>query len=215
MGHVFLVHSNSCMLGQKWVWLRSDCINVTSMVQNVLTVVWPEIPTVPGMVSPAPDTTLLESTPAGGNSIYTHPSVQESFSFYRKCLQELSSVCTFNSRPPPSSGSISGSCTESHNAVKLVSQVIITDTERHASQMLCNANQYALDHPLPLFIFAALFSPRSHSFCLSFHPSLALSSHVQNYSLFASLSLFSRRFRRQDVRHGNAVQLCNGLQIDG
>ncbi|KAM9754196.1 semaphorin-3E isoform 1-T2 [Menidia menidia] len=24
----------------------------------------------------------------------------------------------------------------------------------------------------------------------------------------------SRRFRRQDVRHGNAVQLCNGLQID-
>ncbi|XP_060932528.1 semaphorin-3E [Limanda limanda] len=25
----------------------------------------------------------------------------------------------------------------------------------------------------------------------------------------------SRRFRRQDVRHGNAVQLCNGLQIDG
>lgn len=70
------------------------------MVQNVLTVVWPEIPTVPGMVSPAPDTTLLESTPAGGNSIYTHPSVQESFSFYRKCLQELSSVCTFNSRPP-------------------------------------------------------------------------------------------------------------------
>uniref|UniRef100_A0A6Q2XRT1 Sema domain, immunoglobulin domain (Ig), short basic domain, secreted, (semaphorin) 3E n=1 Tax=Esox lucius TaxID=8010 RepID=A0A6Q2XRT1_ESOLU len=24
-----------------------------------------------------------------------------------------------------------------------------------------------------------------------------------------------RRFRRQDVRHGNAVQLCNGLQIDG
>lgn len=113
------------------------------------------------------------------------------------------------------SGSISGSCTESHNAVKLVSQVIITDTERHASQMLCNANQYALDHPLPLSIFPALFSPRSRSLCLSFHPSLALSSHVQNYSLFASLSLFSRRFRRQDVRHGNAVQLCNGLQIDG
>ncbi|KAL0968322.1 hypothetical protein UPYG_G00265340 [Umbra pygmaea] len=25
----------------------------------------------------------------------------------------------------------------------------------------------------------------------------------------------SRRFRRQDVRHGNAVQLCNGQQIDG
>ncbi|XP_061678729.1 semaphorin-3E isoform X2 [Syngnathoides biaculeatus] len=24
-----------------------------------------------------------------------------------------------------------------------------------------------------------------------------------------------RRFRRQDIRHGNAVQLCNGLQIDG
>eukprot|EP00064_Thunnus_orientalis_P001586 superscaffoldBa00000109_g1589 len=24
----------------------------------------------------------------------------------------------------------------------------------------------------------------------------------------------SRRFRRQDVRHGNAVQLCNGMQID-
>ncbi|XP_026167993.1 semaphorin-3E isoform X1 [Mastacembelus armatus] len=25
----------------------------------------------------------------------------------------------------------------------------------------------------------------------------------------------SRRFRRQDVRHGNAVQLCNGFQIEG
>lgn len=210
MDHIFLVHSNSCMLGQKWVWLRSDCISVTSMVQNVLTVVWPEIPTVPGMVSPAPDTTLLESTPAGGNSIYTHSSVQESFSFYCKCLQELSSVCTFNSRHP-----LGFHFRILHNAVKLVSQVIITDTERHASQMLCNANQYALDHPLPLSIFPALFSPRSRSLCLSFHPSLALSSHVQNYSLFASLSLFSRRFRRQDVRHGNAVQLCNGLQIDG
>lgn len=212
MGHIFLVHSNSCMLGQKWVWLRSDCISVTSMVQNVLTVVWPEIPTVPGMVSPAPDTTLLESTPAGGNSIYTHSSVQESFSFYCKCLQELSSVCTFNSRHPlgfhfrilhwKSQCCEAGFPSHYH-------------TERHASQMLCNANQYALDHPLPLSIFPALFSPRSRSLCLSFHPSLALSSHVQNYSLFASLSLFSRRFRRQDVRHGNAVQLCNGLQIDG
>lgn len=27
--------------------------------------------------------------------------------------------------------------------------------------------------------------------------------------------LFFRRFRRQDVRHGNAVQQCNGLQISG
>ncbi|KAM8862138.1 semaphorin-3E [Synchiropus picturatus] len=30
----------------------------------------------------------------------------------------------------------------------------------------------------------------------------------------AGVYLKSRRFRRQDVRHGNAVQLCNGLQID-
>ena len=47
---LLMFHSNSCMLDQKWVWPRSDCINVTSMAQNVLTVVWQEIPTVPGMV---------------------------------------------------------------------------------------------------------------------------------------------------------------------
>lgn len=30
-----------------------------------------------------------------------------------------------------------------------------------------------------------------------------------------SLFFFFRRFRRQDVRHGNAVQQCNGLQLSG
>lgn len=58
-------HSNSCMLDRMRAWPRSDCISVTSMALNVPTVVWPEIPTVPGTVSPAPDTTQLESTPRG------------------------------------------------------------------------------------------------------------------------------------------------------
>lgn len=69
---MLMFHSNSCMLGQKWVWPRSDCISVTSMAQNVLTVVWPEIPTAPGMVLPAPDTILLESTTRGNSTHAPH-----------------------------------------------------------------------------------------------------------------------------------------------
>lgn len=44
--------------------------------------------------------------------------------------------------------------------------------------------------------------------------SLSHSLKCQSNTLLPYPSL-SRRFRRQDVRHGNAVQLCNGLQIDG
>lgn len=82
-------HSNSCMLGQTWVWPRSDCISVTSMALNVPIVVWPEIPTVPGMVSPAPDTTLLESTPRGNS---THTSRGDQFSIPADvCVHDISS----------------------------------------------------------------------------------------------------------------------------
>uniref|UniRef100_A0A3B5AG97 Semaphorin 3E n=1 Tax=Stegastes partitus TaxID=144197 RepID=A0A3B5AG97_9TELE len=33
-------------------------------------------------------------------------------------------------------------------------------------------------------------------------------------SRYYPAGVYTKRFRRQDVRHGNAVQLCNGLQID-
>lgn len=67
---IFWVHSKRCMWGQQWALHKSDCISVISMVQSVLTVAWPETHTVPGMGSPAPDTTLLEFTPRG-NSTHT------------------------------------------------------------------------------------------------------------------------------------------------
>lgn len=92
-------------------------------------------------------------------------------------------------------------------------QVGITAAKRHDRQVLRNPNQYALDHLLlsfPLFtsivpFFPLLLSPISRSLitCSKLLP------------LPLSLCHLSRRFRRQDVRHGNAVQLCNGLQIDG
>lgn len=42
------------------------------------------------------------------------------------------------------------------------------------------------------------------------HASCVWVISMSNFSL-----LFFRRFRRQDVRHGNAVQQCNGLQLSG
>lgn len=66
--------SNSCMSGRKWAWPRSSCTSVTSTAQNVLTVVSPETPTVPGMVSPVPDIILLECT-LRGNHTHTHTHI--------------------------------------------------------------------------------------------------------------------------------------------
>ncbi len=127
------------MWGQKWVWPRSDCISVTSMAQNVPIVVWPETPTVPGMVSPAPATTLLESTQRG-NSTHT-PRQDPSFHSPDVCVCVCDISCSH-----PRFCSIIASCPECHNALRLVYQVIITGSERHDSQVLCNAYQYALDH---------------------------------------------------------------------
>lgn len=67
---IFWFHSKRCMWGQQWASHKSDCTSVISMVQSVLTVAWPETHIVPGMGSPAPDTTLLEFTPRG-NSTHT------------------------------------------------------------------------------------------------------------------------------------------------
>lgn len=113
--------------------------------------------------------------------------------------------------------SIIASCPKCHNALRLVYQVSITCTERHESKVLCNVYQHAPDHltsSFPLFFslfafFLSFLSPMSRTFitCLKL---LSLS-----LSLDLPRSHLSRRFRRQDVRHGNAVQLCNGLQIDG
>lgn len=87
--------------------------------------------------------------------------------------------------------SIIASCPECHNALRLVYQVIITGAERHDNQVLCNANEYALDLLyLPLFSLSFSISDFSLSFLspISHH---TISSHVRNYSLFASLSLIS------------------------
>lgn len=46
------------------------------------------------------------------------------------------------------------------------------------------------------------------------HANVPLHPFFILFYVFAPLHLL-RRFRRQDIRHGNAVQLCNGLQIDG
>lgn len=68
------------MWGQKRVLPRSDCISVPSMVLNVQTVVWLEIPIAPGMVSPALDITLQESTPRGNSTHYKmDPSLLQMF----------------------------------------------------------------------------------------------------------------------------------------
>lgn len=64
--------SNSCMSGRKWAWPRSGCTSVTSTARNALTVVLPETPTAPGMVSPVPDIILLECT-LRGNRTRTPP----------------------------------------------------------------------------------------------------------------------------------------------
>lgn len=191
------------MWGQKWVWPRSDCISVTFMAQNVLTVVWPETPTVPGMVSPVPDSTLLESIPKG-NSTWTHTHAPQ-----QVCMCVISS-----SHQALHLYSIRASCPECHDALRLVYQINITGCGRHGGHLLCNTYQYALNTTHPL---SPSFSPSLLYCCPPFHPCVPLSSHVQNdsSSLCFSCSNLSRRFRRQDVRHGNAVQLCNGLQIDG
>lgn len=78
------------MLGQKSVLHKSDYINVTSTVQRVLTVVWLETHTVPGMVSPAPDTTQLEFSPRG-NSSHTNTADEIKYSHHHSkssCLKD-------------------------------------------------------------------------------------------------------------------------------
>ncbi|KAM9855066.1 LOW QUALITY PROTEIN: semaphorin-3E [Aulostomus maculatus] len=51
--------------------------------------------------------------------------------------------------------------------------------------------------------------------CLARDPYCAWDGFTCSRYYPAGVYTKSRRFRRQDVRHGNAVQLCNGLQIDG
>uniref|UniRef100_A0A8C5GQW3 Sema domain, immunoglobulin domain (Ig), short basic domain, secreted, (semaphorin) 3E n=1 Tax=Gouania willdenowi TaxID=441366 RepID=A0A8C5GQW3_GOUWI len=50
--------------------------------------------------------------------------------------------------------------------------------------------------------------------CLARDPYCAWDGFTCSRYYPAGVFTKSRRFRRQDVRHGNAVQLCNGLQID-
>ncbi|XP_034032523.1 semaphorin-3E isoform X1 [Thalassophryne amazonica] len=50
--------------------------------------------------------------------------------------------------------------------------------------------------------------------CLARDPYCAWDGLTCSRYYHAGIYTKSRRFRRQDVRHGNAVQLCNGLQID-
>ncbi|XP_058501817.1 semaphorin-3E [Solea solea] len=50
--------------------------------------------------------------------------------------------------------------------------------------------------------------------CLARDPYCAWDGFTCSRYYPAGVYAKSRRFRRQDVRHGNAVQLCNGLQID-
>ena len=206
------LHSNSCMWDQKWAWPRWDCISVTSMALNVLTAVWPETRTVPGMVSPAPDTTLLESTPRG-TSAHTHThththSLRQIPSFPAcRCVCVISALHTFTS------SLLFHHSTLALNVTMLWGWIIksISQAQRGtAASCYVTSISMHLITALPLFLSLVAF------FNLSFHPSLALHHMFKiTLSLDFPRSYLSRRFRRQDVRHGNAVQLCNGLQIDG
>ena len=65
---------------------------------------------------------------------------------------------------------------------------------------------------LSVFLSFSLFAFFLSLLLLISHDVITCSKLLSLYFPFFHLS---RRFRRQDVRHGNAVQLCNGMQIDG
>ncbi|XP_026782864.3 semaphorin-3E [Pangasianodon hypophthalmus] len=50
--------------------------------------------------------------------------------------------------------------------------------------------------------------------CLARDPYCAWDGHTCSRYIPAGIYTHKRRFRRQDVRHGNAVQQCNGLQLN-
>ncbi|XP_028286652.1 semaphorin-3E isoform X1 [Parambassis ranga] len=60
----------------------------------------------------------------------------------------------------------------------------------------------------------ALYGSECADCCLARDPYCAWDGLTCSRYYPAGVYTKSRRFRRQDVRHGNAVQLCNGLQID-
>lgn len=103
---------------------------------------------------------------------------------------------------------------ECHITLRPLYRVNIRRSWRHGRPMLCNA--LISMQRAPAVLFPSLLLPPFPPFPLSpFLPSNNSTSHVENDFFCFSRSNHSRRFRRQDVRHGNAVQLCNGLQIDG
>lgn len=168
--------SNSCMSGRKWAWPRSGCTSVTSTAQNVLTVVLPETPTVPGMVSPVPDIILLECT-LRGNHTYTqtpthgHKCILHSI-LLQRCLRVISTshqsvlLCQQNILPWMSH--------DSEAALSSQCQNILGTWRAHVMQCL---DQYAASGTQPLFLspassFSPPLSPLPH-----FHNS---TSHVEN-----------------------------------